>query len=37
MFLDDPLWDVFVLDEEAETPEPEFGDFWDDDDMEDEP
>jgi hypothetical protein len=25
---DDELWEVFVLDEETEEPEPEAGDFW---------
>jgi hypothetical protein len=29
MFADDELWDVFLLDEDSEEPEPEEGDFWD--------
>jgi hypothetical protein len=28
MFDDDDLWEVFVLDEETQEPEPDCGDFW---------
>ena len=28
MLEDQELWEVFAVDEEAEEPEPEYGDFW---------
>jgi hypothetical protein len=35
MLNDDQLWEAFALDEETEEPQPEYGDFWDQDDEED--
>ena len=36
MLDDDELWEAFLIDEEAQ-PEPERGDFWDEEDGEEEP
>jgi hypothetical protein len=37
MFADDELWDAFLLDEDAEEPQPDEGDFcWEDDEDEEE-
>jgi hypothetical protein len=34
---DDELWDVFLLDDVDEDPEPEYGDFWGETDEEADP
>ena len=36
MFDDDELWEVFLLDEDTQEPDPEYGDFWDEEPEEDE-
>jgi hypothetical protein len=37
MLNDEELWEAFALDDEMEEPQPEYGDFWDEEPEEDEP
>jgi hypothetical protein len=36
MFDDDEMWEVFLLDEDTQEPDPEYGDFWDEETEEEE-